>query len=96
MAITTFIELIASYFLEAIIGKWLWEYSHYFMNFQGRIALNPSLRFAIGGTIFIYLLQPLFEKMLQKLSDKKLNIVFGVTLSIILLDLFNKIIALLK
>ena len=95
-AVTTLIELIASYFLEVITGKWLWEYSHYFMNFQGRIALDPSLRFATGGTIFIYLLQPLFEKIVKKFSDKKLNIVFIVTLSIILIDLFNKVIALLK
>lgn len=97
MAITTVVELIASYFLDLIIGEFLWDYSHYpFLNFQNRIAFFPSLRFAIGGTIFMYLLQPVFEKIVNKFSHKKLNVIFIITLSTILIDLFVKIIALLK
>ncbi len=93
MAITTIIELIASYFLDLIIGEFLWDYSHYpFLNFENRIAFFPSLRFAIGGTIFIYLLEPIFQKIIGKLNNKKLNIVFTITFLIVLIDFVIKII----
>lgn len=63
MAITTAVELAASYLLEAVSGGWLWDYSAYRFNFEGRIALNPSFRFGIGGMLFLYVLQPLFERI---------------------------------
>lgn len=68
--LTTAIELVASYLLEWQTGGWLWDYTRFSFNFQGRIALNPSIRFGIGGMFFLYLIQPLLEKMNAKLSDK--------------------------
>ena len=58
MAVTTITELIGSYIMEAVTGGWMWDYERFAFNFQGRIALNPSIRFGIGGMIFLYLLQP--------------------------------------
>ncbi len=52
--ISTVIELIGSYIMEAFTGSWMWDYTRFNFNFQGRIALNPSLRFGIGGMIFLY------------------------------------------
>ena len=80
--ITTIVELIASYIMEFTSGSWLWDYTRFSFNFEGRIALNPSIRFGIGGMIFLYLLQPLFEKMTNKLTNKKLN-VLSISISII-------------
>ncbi len=56
---TTIVELITSYILEAVIGGWLWDYTGYFMNFEGRISLKTSLRFGLGGMAIIYILHPL-------------------------------------
>ena len=49
VVITTVIELITSYIMEWTTGSWLWDYTRFTPNFQGRIALNPSLRFGVGG-----------------------------------------------
>ena len=49
VVITTVIELITSYIMEWTAGSWLWDYTRFTPNFQGRIALNPSLRFGVGG-----------------------------------------------
>lgn len=88
MFIATLIELIASYLCEWIIGTWPWQtYADYKYNFQARIALSPSLRFGLGGIIFLYLLQPLFEKFTDKLSKKQLNIIFSIVLFIFLTDI---------
>ena len=56
--ITTAIELAASYIMEFTHGEWLWDYRRFAFNFEGRIALNPSIRFGIGGMVFLYGLQP--------------------------------------
>ena len=53
--IATGVELLASYLLQIFTGGWLWDYTNYSFNFEGRIALNPSIRFGIGGMIFMYM-----------------------------------------
>ena len=64
LLIATSLELATSYILEAITGSWPWQtYVDYKINFQGRIALSPSVRFGLGGVLFLYVLQPLFEKL---------------------------------
>lgn len=74
MVAATLIELAASYILEAATGTWPWTtYADYKYNYQARIALSTSLRFGLGGVIFMYLVQPLFDWMLSKPSRKALN-----------------------
>ena len=76
--LTTALELLGSYIMEATQGNWLWDYRHYAFNFQGRVALNPSIRFGIGGMVFLYILQPLFEKLADRLSRRQLYCLSGV------------------
>lgn len=87
MIVATAIELITSYLCEFFLGSWPWQtYSSYKYNFEARIALSPSIRFGIGGVIFLYVLQPLFEKLCNKLGDKKITIITNVLLVIIVID----------
>lgn len=74
VVITTVVELIGSYVMEFTSGKWMWDYTRFPFNFQGRIALNPSIRFGIGGMIFLYLFQPLFEKVTKRIPEKMFTI----------------------
>lgn len=89
--IATTIELITSYILQAINGTWLWDYTSYAFNFQGRIALNPSIRFGIGGMIFMYIFQPIFEKMCDKLGKNNVNKISTILFVIMLIDIIFKI-----
>ena len=84
--ITTVVELIASYIMEFTRGEWLWDYTRFSFNFEGRIALNPSIRFGIGGMIFLYLLQPLFYKAAEKLGEKKVSVISSVLALILIVD----------
>lgn len=60
----TAIELAASYLCEALTGSWPWQtYQDYAVHFQGRIALSPSIRFGLGGVLFLYAVQPLLERL---------------------------------
>ena len=92
MLIATAIELVTSYALEAIIGSWPWQtYADYKINFQARIALSPSVRFGLGGVLFLYVLQPLFEKLTGKLSEKALTTISAILVIIFALDLLYTI-----
>ncbi len=96
MVIATLIELIASYLCEWTLGSWPWQtYADYKYNFQARIALSPSIRFGLGGILFLYILQPLFEMMINKLSIKWLNILaYGIGV-LFIIDIIIKIISII-
>ena len=88
MLIATAIELGTSYVLEAINGSWPWQtYANYRYNFQARIALSPSIRFGIGGVLFLYVLQPLFEKLTDALSPRACTILSRIFLIMFVVDL---------
>ena len=72
VVITTVVELAGSYIMEFTTG---------------RIALNPSIRFGIGGMIFLYILQPLFRKLCGRMSDKTVRITASVLAVIFLIDI---------
>lgn len=87
MAITTLLELGGSYVMEGIMGKWLWDYSGYFLNFQGRIALWSSVKFGLGGVFILYVLHPLLERGLAGLKERTINILFAILAAAFMIDL---------
>ena len=86
IAVTTAVELTGSYIMEALTGGWAWDYRRFAFNFEGRIAMNPSVRFGIGGMIFLYVFQPLFVKMTKRMSPAVLRAVSGVLAAILAAD----------
>jgi len=87
MLIATAIELVTSYICELAMGSWPWQtYADYQYNFQARIALSPSIRFGIGGVLFLYILQPIFEKFCQKLGKKGVTILSSILFILLILD----------
>ena len=93
MLSATLLELLTSYLCEFFMGSWPWQtYADYKYNFQARIALSPSIRFGIGGVVFLYLLQPLFEKIVFALKDKK-YIVSILILLVLIIDFICTIIS---
>ena len=87
VVITTVVELAGSYIMEFTTGSWLWDYRRFAFNFEGRIALNPSIRFGIGGMVFLYLLQPLFRKLTDRMNGKVLYTTAGILLALFTADI---------
>ena len=87
MAVATLVELIATYIFEYTKGSWPWQtYARYKYNFQARIALSTSLRFGLGGVLFMYFVQPFFDWLLAKPKRRTLNIITIIVLIIVLTD----------
>lgn len=74
----TLVELFTTYIIDFTGGNFknLWDYSDRLLNFQGRIALIPDLKFGIVALIGIYLIQPLLIKFVTMKDQKKVTIVF--------------------
>lgn len=64
------IEYITSYYLEQMYSLRWWDYSGYKFNLQGRVCLEMSLLFSIGGMICLYAIAPKVEQLLAKIPRK--------------------------
>ena len=93
VALTTVVELIASYLLEWTTG-WLWDYTRYRIQWQGRICLSASLRFGVGGMVILYGLQPLLEKGVGQLGGRRRRVVFVVLFTVFVLDCIVRVVRL--
>ena len=73
---------------EWIIGSWPWQtYADYAINFQARIALSPSIRFGIGGVVFLYVIQPALDILASKLKTKTVLVSAAAILTVLAADL---------
>ena len=90
--LTTALELLTSYILEFATGHWLWDYTRYRFQFDGRIALNPSIRFGLGGLFFLYVVQPLLEKLGKCLGEKGCMKLASSLFFIVLIDFIGSIV----
>lgn len=83
----TIVELITSYLCEWTIGTIPWDYSRYAIAFDNRIALNTSLRFGLGGVLFLYLLQPFFERLCRWLGKGRRELLAQMILGLLVLEI---------
>lgn len=84
--ISTILELIMSYVLEATTGGWPWQsYVNYAFNFGGRVSLPTSIKFACLGVIFIFFMYNQINIFLTMLQNKNLLIKIALVVFIILL-----------
>ena len=84
--LTTALELATSYAMEAVIGYWQWDYTKYAIQFDGRIALNPSVRFGLGGLLFLYGVQPVLEKIFAYLGENRCRKAAAVLFRVVFID----------
>ncbi len=82
MIVCSTIEYLTSWYIEATKGVKYWDYTGIFFNLNGRICLESTLFFGIGGSLCVYIIAPLLEKLIQKLN-KKVKIIVCIVLVII-------------
>ena len=90
--VATLAELTASYIIDAVGGDPLWDYHGYFMNFDGRIALVPSLMFGLLIWLTMCLIHPAVKKLQDKIRGSKVhNICFIIIAALFFADLISRI-----
>lgn len=81
------VELVTTYIADFLKSDWrtLWFYGKEFMNFEGRIALFPGLKFGLIGLLGIYLIIPLIDK-LKNTSNKLINFITYLIILLFIVD----------
>ena len=64
--IATLTELAGSYLIELSGSAIPWDYSQYFLNFQGRIALLPAVVFGSFGALILKIIYPWLQEQITK------------------------------
>ena len=70
MILCTILEYFTSWGLEVIKGVRYWDYTGIFLNINGRVCLENSLFFGIGGCIALYFIGPYLEDKISKIPHK--------------------------
>lgn len=79
-ALVTAVELLGSYIIEATMGYMPWDYSTSWGNFEGRIAPEFTIRFVIGGIVFLYV-EPLISQWCE--SHEKATVAIAIVLLVL-------------
>lgn len=82
----TIIEYLTSYFTERIFGRRYWDYTGVFLNINGRVCFECSLFFGIGGSMCVYIIAPLLERMIQRITNRVKIVVCTVLVTLFCMD----------
>ena len=76
------LEYLTSYAMEKMFNCRWWDYSNFKFNLNGRICLETTIPFGIGGMLVMYVINPFFNKVLG-LINHKVVIILGIVLLVI-------------
>ncbi len=86
LAITTGLELVSGFMAQYFFQVRLWDYSDQRFNYKGYICLKFSVYFLLLAFAFEYLVLPIYQDILIRVSPAVKGLFAGVTVSAILAD----------
>lgn len=90
------LEYLTSYILEKVFNARWWDYSKFKFNINGRICLEVMIPFGIAGLFFMYIANPFFLEIINKIPQTLLSIITIILLIIFILDIFISFDAMFK
>lgn len=86
MILCMILEYLTSYVMEKIFKARWWDYSDKKFNLNGRICLETSIPFGLGGTLIMYVINPFVVKVVGKLPLNLLLIISTLLKVIYIID----------
>lgn len=68
-------EYLCSFMQEKLFGTISWDYSYLTFNIQGRTSLLHCIYWGIGGILYVTYIEPLIEKMREKINKNSIRII---------------------
>ena len=96
MFICMMLEYVTSYIMEKLFNARWWDYTRYKFNINGRICLETSIPFGLGGLLVMYVINPFLTNCLDNLSSEMVLIIGSILLVIFINDLVISFITILK
>lgn len=84
--ICSILEYFTSYFMEKLFHVRWWDYTRRKYNINGRICAETMIPFGILGCLVIYVVNPIFVKLLNMMPTNTLNIIAIIIFVIYLVD----------
>ena len=82
--ILTLVELLGGLFIEKIFGISYWNYTKYKFNVGKYISLEMSLLWVVASILFVFLLRPIIDYIIDKLP----NFIFYIFSFLFVIDVF--------
>ena len=79
-------EYLCSFMQEKLFGTISWDYSYLPFNIQGRTSLLHCIYWGIGGILYVTYIEPLIEKMREKINK---NIIRIITIILAIFMIFD-------
>lgn len=76
MFIVTGVEFLGGIFIEKVFDKTFWDYRHFKFNLGKYIALEVTLLWGLMSLVFVYVIKPLLEKLINKIPRALSILVF--------------------
>ena len=96
MFICMTLEYLTSYVMEKLFNARWWDYSDKKFNINGRVCLETTIPFGLGGMAIMYIVNPFLDKILNLFSNNVLIIISSILFLIFLTDLIISLIVILK
>ena len=84
--ICSFAEYITSYVMEKLFNTRWWDYSNEKFNLEGRICLKNCVYFGLLGVLLVYVVNPMFVRILNNINDGNLKIIGSIALGYFIFD----------
>lgn len=86
VVVCSILEYLTSFLMEKLFKARWWDYTNRKFNINGRICLETSILFGIGGLIIMYFANPIIVNILNSIPDIILKLIFVITFVIYLVD----------
>ena len=84
--ICSFAEYMTSYVMEKLFNTRWWDYSDEKFNLEGRICLKNCFYFGLLGVLLVYVINPMFVRILNNINDGNLKIIGIIALVYFIFD----------
>lgn len=79
-------EYITSYVMEKLFNTRWWDYTDKKFNLEGRICLKNCFYFGLLGVLLVYIVNPMFVRILNNINDGNLRIIGIIALVYFIFD----------
>ena len=72
--------------MEKLFNTRWWDYSNEKFNLEGRICLKNCVYFGLLGVLLVYVVNPMFVRILNNINDGNLKIIGSIALGYFIFD----------
>lgn len=92
MLLCDIVEYITSFLMELLFHARWWDYTYEFLNIKGRICLKHTLYWGIASIMFVYVLHPGIDSIIEGMNDKAIIGITATVLAVFAVDLVHSFI----